>query len=461
MENRAATAVRGWFEAPGFAALLLVAVASFARIPLARAQAGPGSAHAAADSATNLAPTTAVPWNPPRAVSPNELWEEALNAPLTLASLPLRLVGEGVRAGLLKVQEEQWIPKLQLLLGFEPPWGIGLRPAGLGDRTGTGGAVTLTPPPARGWLRASLEGSTLRYGRGHVELGSRAVFASYTHDWRPQDPFFGVGMDAREGDVSNYALRSRRAEARARVAGGSTLRHDLSAWAGERRSVMRRGRDSSRPSLEQVFPQLADASFDQQQDHAYAGASLALDTRGGRPHWSHGWRLAGSAEYLGHPLSGRGVLFAGRAASPAFGRTELAAETGVSFMRDPRTLRFSARVADTRVSRAGEPLALHDLVTLGGSAGLAGFEPGRFRGLDLALARVEYVFPLAQYAELALTGELGGVYDDLWNGGRLDQAEASYGVSYRLRTERAPVIAFGLDMSREGVRFGFDLGGVE
>lgn len=459
MTPRAAACVRRRPPAWGLAAAVLLVGSPL--VPGARAQEAGGAALSAPDSAASLAPTHAVPWNPPRPAPAHEPWEAALNAPLTLASLPVRLVGAGLESGLLRVQEDLWIPKVMVFLSFDPPWGIGARPAGLGDRTGTGGALTLEPPPLRGWLRASLEGSTLRYGRGHVELGGRAAFVSYTHDWRPQEPFFGTGMDARAGDVSNYSLRVRRAEARVRLAGGSSLRHELGAWAGERRSVLRRGRDSERPSLEQVFPQLAQAQFDAAQDHAYAGAGLALDTRGGRPHWSHGWRLAGRAEYYGHPLAGRGVLFAGRAASPAFGRTELSAVTGVSFRRDPRTLRLSARVVDTHAIDATQPPALFDLATLGGSAGLAGFEPGRFRGMDLALARLEYVFPLAQHSELALSGELGGVYDSVWRGARLDGAEASYGAWFRLRTEQAPVVAVGLDWSRETVRFGFSLGGVE
>ena len=421
----------------------------------------PASLAAGADSASGLAPTSAVPWNPPRAALAHEPWESVLTAPVTLASLPVRLLGAGVNSGLLVVQENRWVPRVQVLLSLSPPWGIGLRPASLGERTGTGGAVSFEPNPERSWLRASLEGSTLRYGRGHVELGPRWLFAAYTHDWRPQEPFFGSGMDARHEDESNYSLRRRRAEARMHLDGGSAVRSALDSWVGERRTVVRRGRESGRPSLEEVFPQLAAATFDEDQDHAVAGARLSLDARAGRPHWSRGWRVAGQAEYFGHPLSGRGFLFAGDAASPAFGRTTLEGEAGFSFMRDPRTVRLSARVVDTHASDASRPPALHDLAILGGAQGLPGFEPGRFHGMDLAIARLSYIFPLAQTSELELSGELGGVFENVWRGARLDQAQASYGVSYRLRTESAPVVAFGMDFSREAARFRFSLGGVE
>jgi len=224
---------------------------------------------------------------------------------------------------------------------------------------------------------------------------------------------------------------------------------------------VRRGREPDRASLEQVFPQVADAVFDVNEDHPYAGAGLTLDARTGRPHWTHGWRLAGSAEYFGHPPGGHGLLFPGRAASPAFSRATLEALTGFSFMRDPRSIRVSARLVDTHAVRGSEPTPLHDLPVLGGAEGLSGFEPGRFRGADLVSARLGYVFPLAEHAELEFSVERGGVFDDVWRGARLDRMRDSYGISYRLRTDVAPVGAVGVDWSHEGARVRFAMGRVE
>lgn len=443
----------------GAASIVFAATLILAFAPGAPACAR-GAAAGAADAA-GLAPTSEPPWNPPQAIPAREPWENVLNAPLTVASVPFRLVGAGLEAGMLQVQERLLIPKLQEFVSFEPPWGVGLAPANLGERTGFGGALTLQPPPLRGWLRARLEGSTRRYGRGRAEVGPRALFASYTHDWRPQEPFFGAGMDAREDDVSDYSVRIRRAELRGRAARRAALGATLDAWAGERRAVVRRGRDASRPSLEQVFPALAAEVFDVNLDQPYAGARLVLDGRRGRPHWTHGWRVAGQAELFGHPLGGRGVLFPGRAASPGYGRTSLEAQTGFSFRRDPRTVRLSARVVDTHVHRADEPPPIFDLPALGGAQGLGGFEPGRFRGLDLVATRVAWVFPLAEHAEFELAAEAGGVFDDVWRGARLDRMRESYGVAYRLRTDRAPLAAIGLDWSAEGARVRFALGGLE
>jgi len=424
-------------------------------------QAEPPPEQASAPSANDLAPTSEIPWNPDRPVPSHETWEQVLNAPLTVVSIPFRLVGALTGRSLLTIQERRLVPKLQEVLSFQAPWGIGLGPADLGERTGFGGTVWIVPRPLQGILRARLEGSTRHYNRGRVELGSAAWFVSYTHDWRPQEPFFGFGMEAREADVSDFSLRTRRAELRARLRRAEPVRTEFEAWVGERRAVVRRGREPDRASLEQVFPQVADAVFDVNEDHPYAGAGLTLDARRGRPHWTHGWRLAGTAEYFGHPPGGHGLLFPGRAASPAFSRATLEALTGFSFMRDPRSIRVSARIVDTHAIRGNEPVPLHDLPVLGGAEGLSGFEPGRFRGADLVSARLGYVFPLAEHAELEFSVERGGVFDDVWQGARLDRMRDSYGISYRLRTDVAPVGAVGVDWSHEGARVRFVMGRVE
>ena len=427
----------------------------------APAGATPDSAIALTSPDTELAPTSAVPWNPARPVPERQPWEAVLDAPLTVASIPVRLVGAALRAGMLRAQEDQWVAHVKAVMLFDPPWGLGLRPADLGDRTGFGGGVVFSPPIAKDWLHAELLGSTLRYGRARVALGPPELLASYRHDWRPQEAFFRAGDGRPLGRCSNYSTRARRAELRMHVRDGSRLRREMSTWFGERRVVMRRGRDRGRPSLEDVFPQLAAGAFDVDQDHVVTGGRLALDTRAGHPHWSRGWQAAAQWERYGAPRSGAGVLFPGRAESPGFTRLTLQAQAGTSFHRDPRTLRFAARVVDTHAFDPSRPPALFDLPGLGGSEGLAGFEPGRFHGPDLVLARVAYVFPLAEHSELLMSSELGGVFDDVWRGARLDRMEGSHGISFRVRSQDAPLAAVGVHWSREQVRFGFSLGGVE
>ncbi|HKQ57228.1 MAG TPA: hypothetical protein VJY35_05115 [Candidatus Eisenbacteria bacterium] len=382
-----------------------------------------------------------------------------LNAPLTLVSLPFRALGALSEAGLLRVQEDHLVPRVQYGLTYNR-FGVGVGPGGLGDRTGLGAALRFEPPRLRGWLRASLAGSMSHYHRGRVELGRPWLFAGYTYDWRPQEPFFGLGPNTSEGDVSDFAMQSQRAELQLRLRAGTKLRHEVGAWVGERQSVLRSGRERTRPSIETAFPQLAAGALNVEQHHVVTGARAALDTRSGHPHWARGWRIGAQAERFGDARS-NGLLFPDAGSSPGFNRFTLGCQAGWSFMRDPRTLRLGARVVDIRPFDPAQPPMPFDLSHLGGRAGLAGFETGRFHGLDLLVVNLGYIFPLTQYAELELATELGSVSDDLWHETRLDGLEHSYSVMFRPRSKTAPLGAIGVSWSREATRVRVSLGGVE
>lgn len=415
---------------------------------------------ASADSSADLAPTAAVPWNPPGPVPTHERWEQVLNAPLTLVSLPIRALGALTEAGLLRVQEDRLVPRVQYGIHVTRRSGIIAGTPDMGERSGFGGALGYEPPPLRGWLRGSLAGTFRHYHRGSVEAGPRWLSAGYAYDWRPEEAFFGVGPDTREADVSDYAMQAEQAGLRATLRRGGRVRRELGAWAGERQSVLRSGREAGRRSVETTFPSLAAGALDVIEHHWMTGARVALDTRAGHPHWSHGWRLEAQAERF-EPVRGDGLLFTGRGDSPGFHRFTLAGQVGWSFMRDPRTIRLAARIVDVnRFEGPGTP-SLFDLSRLGGKAGLAGFEPGRFHDLDLIALRLDYIFPLIEYAEMQLVTELGAVSGDVWRATRGDRLERSYSVLLRPRMHTAPLGALGVSWSREGARFTFSLGGVE
>ena len=416
---------------------------------------------AVADSSGDLAPTSAVPWNPPRAVSAHEPWEQAINAPLTLVSLPIKALGALSEAGLLRVQEEHQIPRVQHSLAVTARSGIILGVGGIEDGSGLGGAVRFTPPRTHGWVRGALAGTFRHYHRGIVELGPSWLTASYVHDWRPEESFYGIGADAAEGDASDYALQAERIGLRLRLARrtGTRWPRELEAWVGERRSVLRPGKASDRPSVEDVFPSTS-ATLDVPQIYRMAGVRVALDTRTGRPHWSRGWRLEAQAEDFG-TVNGDGLVFDGENDSPGFRRYSLAGQVGWSFMRDPRTLRLIARVVDIQPRDASRPPLLNDLSRLGGGAGLGAFEPGRFHDLDLLLVKFAYIFPLVEYGELEISTDIGAVSGDVWNTTRIDQLERTYSVILRPRSHRAPLGSIGVSWGREGARVRMSLGGVE
>ena len=135
--------------------------------------------------------------------------------------------------------------------------------------------------------------------------------------------------------------------------------------------------------------------------------------------------------------------------------------TGFSFMRDPRSIRLSLRAAHQDVAHRTGAMRLYDLSGLGGARGLYGFEPGRFKDLDMVVGQVTYLFPLAQHFEFDVHTELGNVYRDVFVSPTWSSLRPSYGVNLRPRTDSTPLGFVGVDWSNEGVRFRFSIGGVE
>ena len=440
----------------------------------------PASGQSAPDSLARLAPTSGPPWNPPHAIARSQPWETAVRVPGMVASIPFSILGLGLKGGLIFVESNDVVPKVVARISVLANYGVVAGPASLGDRTGWGGQLGINPPFFRSFA-ASLSGSTLGYDQGRVALESTKGKIEYQSDWRPREPFFGIGLQSREEEVSDFAIKSQQARVELRhpfrrqvtrrreiledpAASTETHappRHLFRVWAGPRDVILLDGREktSGRLPLASRFPGLAAAELETRIEHFVYGGQAAYDTRSGRPHWWKGWRAAVSGERFDQPLQ----AFAFHSASTpsvSFTRWTYEGEAGVSFWRDPRTLRFYGRVVDqTNVDGAGLFL-LSDLATLGGHEGLSGFEPGRFRDADLVLGRITYIFPIVRYLETDLHAEGGSVTGRLEEA-RLADLRSSYGVAIRVRNAFAPLASFGADWSREKLRLRFSIGGVE
>ncbi len=429
------------------------------------ASVGPADSLAATDPAegSGLAPSSQPAWNPPAPQAEAQPWEQALRLPGRILSLPLYAIGKGARSGLLVVETTSLVPRTRAFLAHLPRVGVYVTPASLGDRTGLGGALELRPAFLGRRLGAEFSGSTRNYGRVHVDLTAGPLTVDFLSEWRPEDQFFGLGPDSREEDRSEYAAQQTRARASLAYpparAKGRPPRAQVSTWIGQRELATRGGRGRN-PSFEERFPSLGADLLDRVSHHLNYGWSGYVDLRRGRPHWTHGLRAEAGVERFDR-LEGRALaVWPSPRPGAQFTRYRAAIATGFSFMRDPRTIRLSARATHQEVS-GGTPMQLADLSTLGGSRGLRGFEPGRFHDLDLLVGEIAYVFPLAQHVELEVHGELGNVYGDVLEDPTWRSLRTSYGVQLRPRTPLAPLGMLGVDWSRETVRLRYSIGGVE
>jgi len=424
----------------------------------------------AASATDDFGPTSDRPWNPPRPVSRRRTWEHVLTFPGRVISLPLSGLGILTEKALYKAEETALIPKANYVATVVPQrTGISVMPAELGDRTGFGAKFGISTPFLKGnwrnFINGEISGSTRGYNRTRIRVGGDPFSLEYAYDWRPQEQFFGVGIDTGDDSVSSYAAQQEYVRAMIGFRWNERpefqdFRTHLEGWAGPRARIMRKGHESGRPSFEEYYPAVALPTLDEHLEYFIVGGSFETDWRVGTPHWSRGWRFFIQGEHYGDPPTWLSIRDA-RGRGSTFTRWGAEVETGFSFMRDPRTLRIMTRFVDQIVEEGAEKFVIADMVKLGGAQGLWGFEPGRFHDIDGFLVRVSYIFPLVRRFEMNLHAESGGVYPDVWEDLSLDSWEHSWGLYLRARSASRPVASFGADFSREGIRIRYSVGDVD
>jgi hypothetical protein len=426
---------------------------------------------------TSLSATTAPPWIPPAPVSATSSHESALRLPGRILSLPLVALGNFAESSLIYAENHDLYGRMQLLLAREKELGLAIVPASLGDGTGLGGEVRWAPPPLGSHIRGAIGTTTQQYFRGRMSALAGPFGAAYQSEWRPREPYFGPGLSVPHSGEAAYAVRSQsarltltwgwsRADSFQRAASlgdletGSApaMRTLVSAWAGPREVFLTRGRALDDPSIETNHPAEAALVLDHRVEHFAYGAALVHDARSGLQHWSQGWRASIQAERYDRALEALAFRDAHTGAR-RFTRITYRAEAGASFGRDPRTLRLALKTVDQQLDRSGGTFLTSDLASLGG-ADLAGYEPGRFRDVDLIVAKLSYIYPLGKNLEFDLHTEAGGVYPDL-GASRLSSLENSFGVALRIRSDVAMMGMIGFDRSIEQTRIRFSIGGVE
>jgi hypothetical protein len=369
------------------------------------------------------------------------------------------------------IEETAFIARANYIAKVVPQrTGILIAPAELGDRTGLGAKFEVTTPMFSGrwknFITGEISGSTRLYNRTRIRIGGNPFVAQYGYDWRPQEQFFGVGMDSDDDSVTSYAAQEEHVRLglnfnwNERTPDSRDFRTELLAWTGPRARIMRKGHEAGRPSYEELHPEAAFPTLDEQLEYLLFGGAFSTDWRSGQPHWSRGWRFSFFGEHLAHPPKWAALRTA-RDNGATFTRWDAQFETGFSFMRDPRSLRIFTRVVDQVIHEGAEEFVIADMVKLGGAQGLWGFEPGRFHDIDGFLTRVSYVFPLARRFEIDVHAEAGGVYPDVWEDLKVDAMEHSWGIYLRGRSATRPVGYFGADVSREGIRIRYRLGNID
>jgi hypothetical protein len=306
----------------------------------------------------------------------------------------------------------------------------------LGDATDTQranriGVTARAASSSRGYNRLSAGAGVTNIAGAPVDLTLHAQRYEY-----PQEDFFGIGRDSRSEDRTNYlqegteagtALRWRPAR-RVELGGGLAL---LSPTVGP-------GTDSRYVSTEQRFDPTGLPGFSAQPDFLRTNASASFDWRDNplHPHAGGRYRVEFS-NYRDRELD-----------AFDFQRVEVEVQQYVPLPHRYRTLALRAAAVLTDPA-AGHEVPFFYQPTLGGSRELRGFREFRFRDRNSLALTAEYRWEASWMLDGALfvdAGTVGHQARDL----SLRNLDVSYGVGFRVHSNRAFVTRLDLAMGREG-----------
>lgn len=261
------------------------------------------------------------------------------------------------------------------------------------------------------------------------------VVGADQHDF-PEEDFFGFGIDSREADRTNYLMKGT-------DVGADLLWHPRPAltiggglWHLDQRTGS--GDDPRYPSVEDVFDGATVAGFGADTNFLRAAARAELDLRDNPLHPHAGGRY--EIHFSRYEDRDSGAF--------DFDRLEVDVQHYVPLPNRYRTLALHASGVFTDPS-AGDQVPFQQQPTLGGSHALRGFREFRFRDLNSVLLQAEYRWEAWWALDGALFVDVGQVAPTR-RAMTLSGMEATYGIGFRIHSNKAFVSRLDLAFSREG-----------
>ncbi len=283
----------------------------------------------------------------------------------------------------------------------------------------------------RGYTRLS-SGLTFRNpGGAPLHIGIGAQFYEF-----PQEDFFGLGMNSLDANRTSYLLRS--VEAGPTVGWRVARFVELGAGASYLAPRIGRGTDRRFPSTEEVFAPDTVAGFGVQPDFVRGDLSAAFDWRDNPLHPHQGGRYGVQvSRFLDQDLD-----------AFDFRRIDIGLQQYVPLLNRYRILALRAEAVLTDAG-AGQQVPFYLQPTLGGSQTMRGFREFRFRDRNSLLFTAEYRWEAWWALDGALFVDAGTVAarrQDL----SVREMDVSYGIGFRIHSNRAVTARLDLALSREG-----------
>ncbi|HEU4769001.1 MAG TPA: BamA/TamA family outer membrane protein [Pyrinomonadaceae bacterium] len=422
----------------------------------------PDDKDAASDKATQekVSPDTKPEPRRQRIIDRQQIKNES-SLPSRIALAPFRFLAPRINAGLTRVENERLMNRLELVLSnpsIRPMFGS------LGDGSGFGAGVYLSTADrlsrnyklflsTHGTLNSYLETmggvevspSDFAGGRLRLDLVGR-------YRYRPEEDFWGVGIDSSRAERTTYTLTERgiRTQASVRIAG--PLR--IGALLDYSSNTVTAGEDKRFPTTGELFGAAALPGL--QSGAALLGAGLfaEFDRRdmAANPHRGFYGRFAATSNdsvgrddfgFINYALDARGYV--------PLGSTR-------------RTLAVRV-LADFNDPRGGSQVPFFRLARLGDTETLRGYDTYRFHARHGLHASVEYRYQLASTFDekgfggvdaLAFT-DIGQVFNHR-SEFSMNNLRATWGGGIQFSSARSTVFRVLYARSPEGARLFFSFG---
>lgn len=383
--------------------------------------------------------------------SGKKTWEHWVSLPGTIVSLPFLALFKGAEYGAGYIYETNLIPRtLDLLTSrdgrrqFYPTYS---------NRSGTGVEYThkgLIGSHSRLSLRAThgvfnrRQHSRFRWRRIHFSE-AKPLFLNFQLSYRflPQEKFYGIGPDSKPSELSGYDREFSIALAGVEIPLAKTW--SIFGLAHYEHNNIYHNSGDEDPSLAAL----------------YSGASLpGLGTRVKIAQYQGGITID-TRNRLGNPTSGSQIILSGS----YFG--DLGGDD-FNFWKAQGEVRQYLHLGHNRVLSArlalevSEPVGngqipFYYLSELGEVETIRGYNRGRFRDEDMALASLEYSIPLWYRIDTFLFVDAGQVAKDIGRDFRREQARFGFGGGIKVRDSKDVVAVLQVGIGRETVRAYLDL----
>jgi len=366
----------------------------------------------------------------------------AVAVPLRVIFFPFHALKSGMEAGLIKVEKERMRERLQMWTEYLRERGITAIFGGLGEGTGFGlGGSYTVGAGGRSELRFLGRASIVKgYGEFDVRWQSPPrklrLWLEGSYQWRPQENFYGLGMDSRKENRTQYALRQTWSGLRFEFVPMERLRFGSEyriAWVSARA-----GTNPVYASPDTVFPGLPGfgRQFRLQSTGIYARAD------GIRGEYQLGGAISAGASYQDSLDDSRlkylslEALVEGRLPI-ARGRSALVSQGEFEFNR-PRG--------------GSAPIPFFLLPHIGGSSTLRGFNLDRFYGKNIFFVTLEYRYQIHPNFQSFLFFDEGQIFDKTGDLTWLNW-QRNYGFGLRMHSARGTIYRLEIGWSGEGFQY--------